>query len=87
MDQRKAIGHADSVNQAAADLVGMPMWNPFGAQFVSFLNTNYRTMQAVNLTSEMNPSLSGKYTITDLTYNLTSRGVPFYVEVYAALPA
>jgi hypothetical protein len=50
----------------------------YGAKVQMLYNPVARVGGRVDLTSEINPSLNGSYTIRKLPFHITSRGTPFY---------
>ena len=84
-DRNKIINPAE-----VADIkrfIGIPTWTEWGAEFRCMFDGYIKLAQAVEVTSELNPSLNGRYVVTMLEYELTSRDIPFYVKVNGSPPA
>jgi hypothetical protein len=69
------------------EFIGTPMWNEWGVDWVTLMNTDVKLATAAALTSVMNPGVNGTYVITELEYELASREGPFYVRAMGSPPA
>jgi hypothetical protein len=69
------------------EFIGTPLWNEWGVEWMTLMNTAVKLASAAALTSSMNPGVNGTYVITELEYDLTSREGPFYVKAMGSPPA
>jgi hypothetical protein len=69
------------------EFIGTPLWNEWGVEWSTLMNTNIKLASAAALTSSMNPGVNGTYVITELEYDLSSRDGPFYVKAMGSPPA
>lgn len=84
-DRNKIINPSNV--STADEFIGVPSWNEWGVDFVTMFDPTVRLAQATRITSKMNPSLNGPYVITELFYDLSSRGQAFYVKSSGSPPA
>lgn len=59
-------------------MIGIPEVTEHGVRVVMLLDTNTVVGGALDLTSKLNPSLNGRYTIYKLDFNIATRSNPFY---------
>lgn len=83
---RNAIINPADIPQVT-EFIGTPDWNEWGVSWQSLMDTSIKLAGAANLTSLMNPGINGKYVITEIEYQLTSRDEPFYLKAMASPPA
>lgn len=69
------------------EFIGAPCWTEWGVNFNCLFDQSISLAGGVTLQSAMNPGVNGTYVTLELDYNLTSRDVPFYVNVNASPPA
>lgn len=68
-------------------LIGAPSWTEWGIQCRVLFDQSIQLAQGIDVTSLMNPSINGQYVVMELDYELSTRDVPFYVNVSASPPA
>jgi len=78
-DLNKVISSANKVT--VDEFIGTPMWNTWGAEFVTLFDPKITLTSAATLRSEMNDSLNKQdFVIISVDYDLTSRDIGFYVK-------
>lgn len=71
-----------------SEFINMPLWDEWGCEFECLFNPQLLLSCAATLVSTMNPSLNKVgYVIYALTYDLTSRDIPFNIKANGAPPA
>lgn len=81
-DQNKILD-PDSISKVTL-FVGIPTWTEWGVEFKTLFDPTLRLAQGCELASEMNPTVNGRYVITSIVYDLTSRDQAFYCNVRAS---
>jgi hypothetical protein len=84
-DLDKVINVGDMAD--VKEFIGTPMWDEWGVRFTTLFDPSVKLAQVAQLTSVMNPAVNGKYVLTALEYNLTTREGPFYVTGYGSQAA
>lgn len=63
---------------AATGMVGVPEVTEIGARARMLIQNNVKVGDPVNLQSNINPAVNGKYYIAKLSFEVASRDTPFY---------
>jgi hypothetical protein len=77
---RALLGDVVDVSSTSADgrLIGIPSVTQWGVKFTTLADTTVQLAGAVNLYSELNPSVNQPWVITGVEYNVTSRENAWY---------
>lgn len=80
-DKNKALNNTDNVLSLDTGLIGIPEPTDQGVKIKYLFDPYSKLGGQITLKSQLNPALSGKYIIYQLTYELASRDTPFYCIV------
>lgn len=69
------------------EFIGIPGWTEYGCEFRSLFRTDIDMHTPLTIKSSLNPSLNNSFVPYRIAHDLTSRDVPFYINVAAAVPA
>lgn len=83
-DSGKPLAGVTHVLSARSGMIGLPEPTERGVKVMYLYDPTTRIGGQLELESEANPALSGKFTIYKLGFELASRDVPFYTTVEAS---
>jgi hypothetical protein len=82
-DAGKPRTNRSTVLNIDTGMIGIPEVNERGIKVRFLFNPNTVLGGALEVTSKLNPSLNGSYTIYQLDFDLATREVPFYYTAQA----
>lgn len=78
-----ALKNRVKIIDATSGMIGIPEATERGVSVECLFDSQADLGGAISLTSELNPSLNGNYTIYEIRYNLASRAQPWYMTIEA----